>query len=80
MDIQALTTFFMLCTIINGALLIVWTVFFLLFPEFMYRTQARWVPVPREQFRVIMYAFLGLFKMFFLVFSLVPYLALLIMG
>jgi hypothetical protein len=80
MDIQTLTTFFMWCTIINGGIFIVWSVFSMLTPNLVYRTQSKWFPIPRETFNVIIYSFLGLFKTFFLFFNVVPYVALLIIG
>jgi hypothetical protein len=80
MDIQTLTTFFMWCTIINGGILILWTAFSVLAPDLVYRTQSKWFPIPRETFNVVFYAFLGLFKIFLLVFNVVPYVALLIIG
>jgi len=80
MDIQTLTTFFMWCTIINGGLLMLWTVMFMLAPELVYRTQRAFFPISRETFNVVMYAFLGLFKIAFLLFNVVPYVALLIVG
>ena len=42
--------------------------------------QSKWFPIPRETFDVVIYAFLGLFKIIFLVFNVVPYVALLIIG
>ncbi|NLS95813.1 MAG: hypothetical protein GXX96_27070 [Planctomycetaceae bacterium] len=80
MQLDTLTTFFMWCTVIDGALLVLWTVVFLFAPDLVYRTQSRWFPIPRQTFDVVMYGFLGLFKILFLVFNLVPYLALLIVG
>jgi hypothetical protein len=80
MDIQALTGFFMWCTIINGTLLLFWTMMCFLAPDLVYSTQNKWFPIPREAFNVVMYSFLGLFKIFFLVFNAVPYVALLIVG
>ena len=80
MDIQALTTFFMWCAIINGALLVLWTTMLILAPDLVYRTQSKWFPIPRETFNVVIYAFLGLFKIVFLFFNVVPYVALLIVG
>ncbi len=80
MDIQTLTTFFMWCTIINGIIFALWTVFSLVALDFMYGTQSKWFPIPRETFNVVIYSFLGLFKVFFLVFNVVPYVALLIIG
>lgn len=80
MDIQVLTSFFMWCTIINGGLLLLWTVFFAFAPELVYRTQSKWFPVPRETFKIVLYSFLGLYKIFLLTFVVVPYIALLIVG
>ncbi len=80
MDIQTLTTFFMWCTIINGSLLGFWIAMCILAPDLIYRTQSKWFPIPRESFNVIIYSFLGLFKIIFLVFNVVPYVALLIAG
>ena len=80
MDISTLTTFFMWCTIINGGLLSLWTLFFILTPELVYRTQRKWIPIPRETFTVVMYSFLGIFKIVFLLFNAVPFLVLLIIG
>jgi hypothetical protein len=78
MDIQKLTTFFMWCTIINGALLVVSIMIFVSAPDFMYTMQSQLFPMTRETFNVVLYSFLGLFKIFFLVFNAVPYGALLI--
>ncbi|MET0012097.1 MAG: DUF6868 family protein [Sedimenticola sp.] len=80
MDVQTLTSFFMWCTIIDGGLLLFWSLALMVTPDLVYRTQSRWFPIPRETFNVVIYGFLGLFKVFFLVFNLVPYLALLIVG
>ena len=80
MDIQTLTTFFMWCAIINGGLLILWTTVFILAPDLVYRIQSKWFPIPRETYNVVMYSFLGLFKIVFIIFNVVPYVALLIVG
>lgn len=79
MDIQFLTQFFMWCTIINGGVLLFWTVCVLCLPDFVYRTQSKWIPISREAFDIAIYSFIGIFKVFFLMFNLVPYLALLVM-
>lgn len=80
MDIPTLTRFFMWCTIIDGALLICWSMIGVFAPDWVYRVQSRWFPLPRERFDVVFYGFLGAFKIVFIVFNLVPYLALLIVG
>ena len=80
MDIQVLTSFFMWCTIINGVILIMWFVFYVLAPDYIFRMQTSWFPVSRETFNVAMYSFYGLFKVFFIFLNVVPYAALLIIG
>ena len=80
MDIQTVTTFFMWCTIMNGVLLVFWSTIFILFPDLVCRIQSKWFPIPRETFNVVLYSFLGLFKIIFLAFNVMPYLALLIVA
>ena len=80
MDVQTLTRFFMWCIIINGGLYVFWAITWILAPDLVYRTQSRWFPISRETFNLVYYAFLGLFKIVFLVFNVVPYAALLVIG
>ena len=78
MDIQSLTKFFMWCTIINGAIFFIWIIIYFIAPNLVYRIQNKIFPQPRETFNIFYYSFLGLFKIIFLVFNVVPYVALLI--
>ena len=80
MDTQALTTFFMWCSILNGGLLVLTAMTVVLAPEFIFRAHNRWYRIQREAFDVAMYSFLGVYKIFIFAFSLVPYVALLIVG
>ena len=80
MDIETLTTFFMWCTILNGGLLLFWALMCMSAPDVVYRIQNKWFPLPRETFNAIIYSFLGAFKIVFLVFNVVPYVALLILA
>jgi len=80
MNIEMLTEFFMWCTIINGGFLIYVAVFCIVAPGWIYRVQSTFFPISRDQFNVIIYCSLGLMKICFVVFCLVPYLALLIIG
>lgn len=80
MDLQTTTRFFAWCTLINGALLLLWALFQATVPNLVYRTQSTWFPMPRETFHAVLYCFLGFFKVVFVVFNLVPYLALRIIG
>lgn len=78
MDLQILESFFMWCTIINGGIYIIWLIFVMLAPDFVYRVQNAWFPIARETYNVIIFSFFGLFKIFFIFFNVVPYVALLI--
>jgi len=80
MNIQALTEFFMWCTIINGGVLILWTLFVVFAPDVVFKVQSKFITIPRETFDVVIYSFLGLFKIFFIVFNVTPYVALLVTG
>lgn len=80
MDMHTLTSFFMWCTVINCSLLLVWALLFIVAPGMLYSLQKRWCPVSRETYDVIMYCFLGAFKIIVLVFNLVPYVALVLAG
>ncbi len=80
MDIPTLTTFFMWCTILNMGLLILSSVMCVFFSDFIYRMNHRFFSISREAFNVALVCFIGLFKIFVMVFCLVPYIALLIIG
>jgi len=80
MNIELLTEFFMWCTILNLGVLATWSVVFIAMPDFVYKTQTRFVSVTRESFNNAMYSIIGMYKVFFIVFCLAPYVALLIMA
>ncbi len=80
MDIQTLTKFFMWCTILNLGVLILSSIMCVFFGDFSYRMNNRFFSISREAFNVALVCFIGLFKIFVIVFNLVPYIALLIIG
>lgn len=80
MELETLRKFWMYCTIISATLLFFWSLIFLICPGLVYRTQKRWFPLSEENFGLVFYSFLGIFKIFFLIFHLIPYLALEIMS
>ena len=80
MDLTTLTSFFMWCTILNVGLLILWALIWLTMPDLVYRIHTRWFDISRQNFELVFYCFMGVFKVFFLIFCLVPWLALLILG
>lgn len=70
----------MWCTIINGVLLVFWTAMCILAADVLYRMHSKWFSISRETFNVVIYSFLTLAELVFLVFNVVPYVALLIVG
>ena len=78
--VQVLREFFMWCTILTGGLFALSAFVCTFAVDRIHRIQGRWFPMPRETFVVVLYAFLGFFKIVFIVFVLVPWLALLIIG
>jgi len=80
MDIVIVRAFFMWCTIINGALLVFSSLICAFAGDWIYRMHSRWFTLSREAFNTVIYSFIGLYKIFFIVFNLVPYLALAIVG
>ncbi len=80
MDIQTLTTFFMWCTILNVALLFLSSLFCICAADWAYRMQSKLFSISRETFNVVIYSFIALYKLLVIVFILIPYIALLIVG
>ena len=76
MDIETLRAFFMWCTILNVALLAVSFAFCACAGDWVYRIHSKWFPIPREAFNVVLYSFIGLFKILVFVFNVIPYVAL----
>ena len=80
MDIETLTRFFMWCTILNLGVLILTSIVCIFFADFSYRMNNRFFSFSREAFNVVLVCFIGLFKIFVIVFNLIPYIALLMIG
>ena len=76
MDTEKLTAFFKWCSIINGVLLVLAILGIVLGPEFGHTLQSRMFQVAPGNLSVALYMFLGMFKIFWLVFNVVPYVAL----
>ena len=76
MDIQTLITFFTWCSIFNLFVFLLWAGIFMFIPESIYSLQSKWFPISRENYNLVYYSFLGLFKIFFLFFNIAPLFAL----
>ena len=80
MDIQTLTAFFMWCTIINIGLLLISWLFFWTGSGWIYKMHSKWFKISQEQFHAICYSILAFWKISIFLFSIIPYIALLIIG
>ncbi len=80
MDIQTLTTFFMWCTILNVALLLLSSLMCICAGDWAWRIHSKLFSISRETFNVMIYSFIALYKLLIMVFVLIPYIALLIIG
>lgn len=80
MNIETLTKLLAWCTTINLGLLFIWIIIFILAHDWMYGIHKKWFNLTNEQFDAIHYGGMGLFKLFILLFNLVPYLACRIIG
>jgi Family of unknown function (DUF6868) len=76
MDLQILKDFLMWCTIINGAMMCFIGLICVFGQGWVYRIHSRWFPMTRETFSVVMYSSIGLYKMLFFFFNVIPYVAL----
>ena len=78
MTMDILKDFFMWCSIINMALLMVSFMIFWLARDWAYRIHSKWFKVSQEQFDKLWYGVLGFYKMSIFMFNIIPYIALLI--
>lgn len=80
MNLETLKAFFMWCSIINMALL--WLSFALCIKcaDWAYAMHSKWFNISRVSFNTVIYAFLGLYKTLVIVFFIIPWIALCIIG
>ena len=80
MSIEILSRFLLWCALLNYALLIVWFLAFLVMRDFVYRMHNKFFRISVEQFSATNYAGIAFYKILILVFNLLPYIALKIIG
>ena len=80
MSIDPLTAFFAWCTLINLALMSLTVLLLILFRGPISNLHSRLMNVPAADLPRLYFHYLGTYKIVFLVFNLVPYLALKIIG
>ena len=78
MDDTTVRAFFMWCTIIDLGLLGLCCFVWIFLRDFSYQMNNRMFSISRDTFNVAFLSFIGLFKIFVIIFNIVPYIALLI--
>ena len=80
MSLEIIRDAFAWCILINWGLLLWWFLFITLAHDWMYGFHTKWFKISVETFDAIHYAGMALFKIGIILFNLVPYLALRIVG
>ncbi len=80
MTVETLREMLGWCSVINIGILLYWWLFVSFAHDWVYRQHSRWFKISVESFDAFNYGGIGLFKLFVIVFNLVPYLALRIVG
>lgn len=80
MSIELVRDVLLWCTVINYGMLLCWFLIFTVGRDWIYRLHGRWFRCTAEQFDVIHYAGMALYKIGIFLFNLAPYIALRIIG
>jgi hypothetical protein len=80
MNIEVIRQFFLWCTVINYAVLLVWFLLFVFAHDWMRRLHGRWFRMADEQFDALHYWGMSIYKIGILLLNLVPFLVLAIIG
>ena len=76
MSIESVRRALLWCAVINYGILVVWFLFFILAHDWMYLFHGRWFHISVEQFDMLHYAAMAIYKIGILLFNLVPLVAL----
>ena len=76
MTMDAARMFLLWCTIINYGVLLLWFAVFVFGHDWIQSVHGRWFHLSHEQFDVMHYAGMSVFKIGILLFNLVPFIAL----
>lgn len=68
--------FFIVCTLVNFAILLIWFLVFNFAHDSLYKLASRWFRMSVETFDTVNYGLIGIYKIGFLLFNVVPLIAL----
>jgi len=80
MSIELARNFLLWCTVINYGIMMVWFVAFAFARDRIRRTHSRWFRLTDDQFDSLHYLGMSIYKIGILLFNLVPFLVLTIIG
>jgi Family of unknown function (DUF6868) len=80
MSIELTRSFFLWCTVINYGILLLWFLVFAIARDWMRRFHGRWFRLSEEQFDALHYVGMSIYKIGILLFNLVPFIVLWIVG
>ena len=80
MTIAVARNFLLWCTVINYGILLVWFLAFVFARDWMQRLHGRWFHLSHDGFDALHYAGLSIFKIGIMLFNLVPFVVLSILG
>jgi hypothetical protein len=76
MSIEKVRRVLLWCAVINYAVLVIWFLVFLIAHDLMYQLHGRWFHISVEQFDMLHYGGMAVYKLGVLLFNLVPWIAL----
>jgi len=80
MSIDVIRRFFLWCAIINYGILLVWFLIFLMAHDWMQHLHGAWFHLTLDQFDALHYGGMMIFKLAIILFNLVPFVVLGIVG
>jgi hypothetical protein len=76
MTIEVMRRVLLWCTVINYGILLLWFLVFMLAHDWMHQFHGRWFDLSVDQFDMLHYAGMSVYKIGIILFNLVPYIAL----
>lgn len=80
MTLELIREFFLWCTVINVGLLFFTFIMFLTLHKFIFKIHGKLFHIPEDKLYPIWYKWIGYYKIGVILFNLVPYIVLLIIG
>jgi len=78
MMIETVKDLLLWCGVINYGILLFWAGIFIFAHDWIYGIHSRWFNLTPEQFDMLNYSMMGIYKLMIFIFNLVPFFALLI--